>query len=85
MRSDSVSEASPVLEALGSVEQVGVARGVLLYHVFHVVRLQRLSKSLACDKILELHENKTSSWPIFLCRYNNIFMDYFIGKIKVSI
>lgn len=36
-------------------------RGVLFYHVFHVVRFQRFSKSLACDKILELHGNKTNT------------------------
>lgn len=51
---------SPVLQVLGPVQQVRVARWILFYNIFNVVRLQRLSKSLACDKILELHGNRNS-------------------------
>lgn len=46
---------SPKLEISGSVQEVGMPRRVLLNHIFNIVRLQRLPKSLACEKILQLH------------------------------
>lgn len=63
-------------------------RRILLYHIFHVVRFQRFSKSLACDKILELHGKKIlmanfvkigSMYSHVVCYVNN-FQDIFINN-----
>lgn len=45
---------SPKLYVARAIEQIGVSRRILLNHIFDVVRLLRLAKSFARQKVIQL-------------------------------